>query len=306
MRRYSFFYSILVMALCCAILSASQKSAHAGSCYITQQGDYVCDSKSPGNQGKTTQRETKNDLGEGSVFQSNQIRSQYWWMPGVLANLGLNTSASSGTTIESDQASGVGTSNWAGAECEPGKDAKEQFKEHIMSREGYKNCSYYDGVGSQSACPSAYRSGSKCSGCGGCGGCLTIGVGHLVKSSEMGKYSPCGTCISDDEVKAIFNKDIDKFWGAVADHLKESCLEDQGCFAVALGSVLYQGGTGFMRKTFKNTWAKIVNGQYKAAADSLTGTKWYNQTPNRVKDFQAALYKLQEKKDAGEKVGCST
>lgn len=286
-----------------ALIAFPVSEGRSASCYITTTNDYICDDTSPGASGQTVQRDTLSDVpGSSYVFQADDVRSQYFWMPGVIANLGLSItgSGSGDITVDSSGASGSGTANWSGAECEEGVDAYEQFKQHLLSREGYENCSYYDGVGSGCPYTGPGTGSGKCSR----GGCLTIGVGHLVRSGET-QYTPCGTCLSDAEVDALFEADASSFWSHVVSHLEEACLEDEGCFAVALGSVLYQGGTNFLRGTFSRRWGQIVDGQYGAAADGWENTKWGRQTPTRVKDWQAALYELQERKDAGEDLGCS-
>ena len=56
----------------------------------------------------------------------------------------------------------------------------------------------------------------------------------------------------------------------------------------------FQLGTAWTG-TFPNTWRMIVNGRYEDAAEALDGTKWAQQTPVRVKDFQDALRKLPPK-----------
>ena len=62
-------------------------------------------------------------------------------------------------------------------------------------------------------------------------------------------------------------------------------------FLPYLASVNFQLGTAWTG-TFPNTWRMIVDGRYEDAAKALDGTKWAQQTPVRVKDFQGALRKL--------------
>jgi GH24 family phage-related lysozyme (muramidase) len=298
MRNVFVFIGLAVL-----LLSFPVKGRAAG-CYITPTNDYICDEAAPDNEGETVQDDTRNNIpGSDDVFQTNDIRSQTSWLPGVLVNLGMNLegSGSGDIDIDNDDHSGSGTAQWSGAECEEGQDAYETFKAHLLSREGRRNCSYYDGTGAN--CP---YTGPGPGGGGNCSstGCLTIGVGHLVRSGET-QYTPCGTCITDAQVDALLEEDASRFWQHVTSHLQEACLEDEGCFAVALGSVLYQGGTNFLRGTFSRRWNQIVAGEYGAAASGLESSRWYQQSPTRVRDFQQALNALQARKDAGENIGCS-
>ena len=124
-----------------------------------------------------------------------------------------------------------------------------------------------------------------------------------MRSGET-QYTPCGTCITDAQVDALFEADASDFWQHVTSHLAEACVEDEGCFAVALGSVLYQGGTNFLRGTFSRRWNQIVNSQYQEASAGWESTLWGQQTPTRVRDWQQAIMALQAKEDAGEAIGC--
>ena len=44
-----------------------------------------------------------------------------------------------------------------------------------------------------------------------------------------------------------------------------------------------------------NTWADIVRGDYNQAAVEVADSDWYDQTPNRVVEFQNALRALPPK-----------
>ncbi|MBI2234222.1 MAG: hypothetical protein HYU57_04380 [Micavibrio aeruginosavorus] len=157
----------------------------------------------------------------------------------------------------------------ADEKCSGGSDY-EAFKQHLILREGYRTTVYRDSLGKP-----------------------TVGVGHLVLPEDNLKV---GDTITKEQVMAFLDKDAMSAWNAAQQQASEAGIASQ-CFVVALGSVNFQLGTGW-RKKFPNTWKLIVDGKYKEAAEALNGTIWQQQTPVRVKDFQAALMELQRQKDA--------
>lgn len=140
----------------------------------------------------------------------------------------------------------------------------EEFKEHLKLREGVRNDVYLDSLGNP-----------------------TVGVGHLVLPEDG---LSVGDTISDAQVDAFLDRDAQWAWDAAQQQMEEAGIDDP-CFQVALGSVNYQLGSGW-RDKFPNTWRAIAEGRYCEAADMLDGTRWQEQTPVRVADFQAALRDL--------------
>lgn len=60
-----------------------------------------------------------------------------------------------------------------------------------------------------------------------------------------------------------------------------------------LVSVNYQLGTSWYLD-FYSTWPMIAKGDFAKAAQALMASKWYRQTPVRVKDFIAALLEAED------------
>jgi GH24 family phage-related lysozyme (muramidase) len=88
----------------------------------------------------------------------------------------------------------------------------------IAAREGNKNCAYQD-----------------------TNGYWTIGIGHLIKSGDG--YGP-GTCLSDSQVSALFQKDSQKYYEAAKKQAAEYGVNDS-CFVTFLTSLNYQWGTAW-------------------------------------------------------------
>ena len=115
----------------------------------------------------------------------------------------------------------------------------------------------------------------------------TVGIGHLV---VPGDNLEVGDVITDAQVSAFFQKDGAASMSAARSQAAEAGIADTA-FLPYLASVNFQLGTAWTG-TFPNTWRMIVDGRYEDAAKALDGTKWAQQTPVRVKDFQGALRKL--------------
>ena len=141
----------------------------------------------------------------------------------------------------------------------------ELFITHLMKREGYRNEVYEDSEGH-----------------------LTVGVGHLVRPHDELKL---GDTISHEQVYAFLHEDAKSAFDAAHEQMNELGINNTN-FLIALGSVNFQLGTGW-RDKFSNTWNMIKNGQYQDAIDNLEKSKWNDQTPVRVDDFQYALRLLE-------------
>jgi len=152
-------------------------------------------------------------------------------------------------------------------ECKNSADPYEDFKKHLIAREGYKTTVYRDSLGKP-----------------------TVGVGHLVLP---GDNLQVGDKITDAQVLAFLDKDAKAAWAAGQSQASQAGGDT--CFAIALGSVNFQLGTGW-RSKFPSTWNMIQSGKYLEGAAALNGTLWQKQTPVRVQDFQKALRDLDDRK----------
>jgi GH24 family phage-related lysozyme (muramidase) len=122
-------------------------------------------------------------------------------------------------------------------------------------------------------------------------GKLTVGIGHLVLASDNLTF---GQLISDEQITTLFEKDSAMALRGAQLQAAQAGITDPN-FVPMLASVNFQLGTHWNTTKFPQTWGMIVAGRYEDAARALDGTAWAHQTPNRVRDFQAALRRLPAK-----------
>lgn len=144
------------------------------------------------------------------------------------------------------------------------EDSYSRFLSHLRQREGSENIVYKDSRGNP-----------------------TVGVGHLVKP---GDGLSVGDRISDARVLAFLEDDARGAMDAALRQAAEAGITDEHTIII-LGSVNFQLGTGW-RSKFPQTWDHIENGRYEQAIAELEDSKWNDQTPTRVQDFQSALARL--------------
>ncbi len=118
----------------------------------------------------------------------------------------------------------------------------------------------------------------------------TVGIGHLVTPADKLKL---GDKIEEAQVQAFFKKDTTRAVAAAKSQAAKAGITD-GQFIIYLASVNFQLGTTWNR-TFKRTWGLILEGKYPEAAKEVQKSRWFGQTPIRVKDFQGALLALPAK-----------
>lgn len=145
-------------------------------------------------------------------------------------------------------------------------DTNDEFLSHLLKREGSRNESYADSLGK-----------------------LTGGVGHLLSADEKKKY-PKGTAIPEEVTKTWLKEDSAKAYTSAEEQASELGIQDVE-FINALASVNFQLGTKW-NTIHKGTWKLIKQGKYTEAAKEAANSRWFKQTPVRVKDFQEALRQL--------------
>lgn len=293
---------ILFIMCLCVLAVAHTSPAKAQGCYITPTNDYICDQQNPGASGHDVQRDLRNNVpGSGYVYQTNNARSEYDWVPRVLGNLEY--------VYEEPPPEQNEPSDWEGVQCEPGADPETAAMEHILKREGFVEQSYYDALGSEANCSYSYKAqvgdcGSSRPYCGDCAaGCLTVCVGHLVLESEMDTYAPCGTTFTEEHCTNLFeNSDFPKYWNAAVQQADAMCLSDDeaACFLSTLPSVTFQHGTAWhtssRKQNFMNdVWEPLKAGEFNRAARQLMESSWCSSgTEERCFDFVAAIQELAE------------
>ena len=112
----------------------------------------------------------------------------------------------------------------------------------------------------------------------------TGGVGHLMSEEELEQY-PVGAELSEELVEAWLEADAAKAWLAAYNQANGiRTLELQG----ALFHVNFQLGAGWPL-IHKKTWGYIRDHEWQKAAIEAADSRWNDQTPLRVYDFQLAL-----------------
>jgi LysM repeat protein len=117
-------------------------------------------------------------------------------------------------------------------------------------------------------------------------GYLTAGMGHKLTKSELARYDE-GDTVPMDVLKTWARADTQKAYDAAVAQAREAGVGNQS-LVNALTAVNFQLGTSWYTE-HKQTWAYIKAHKWEEAADEAADSKWFKQTPVRVKDFQAAL-----------------
>jgi lysozyme len=114
----------------------------------------------------------------------------------------------------------------------------------------------------------------------------TGGYGHLQKKGEE------KLVVTQELADKWLNEDISKARAAATKQCASMVFHTEHLREV-LVSVNYQLGTSWTLD-FYSTWPLIQSGSFSKAAQALLSSKWYRQTPVRVKDFVAALQEAQD------------
>ena len=118
-------------------------------------------------------------------------------------------------------------------------------------------------------------------------GYLTVGIGHKILQSDPEYGEPEGTLITADRCDDLFYNDIDNILDNIYaifpdfDNLPEEVQ-------LILLNMNFQMGLNGLSK-FKNMRAAIDNQDWQTAADEMTNSKWFYQTPNRAKRLIARM-----------------
>lgn len=148
---------------------------------------------------------------------------------------------------------------------------REVFKKHVSQFEGDRDDVYVDSTGNP-----------------------TVGIGHKVVPADQLKV---GDRISATRKEALWRADSEKALSAARAQMRAAGLDDDDEFLAPLASVNFQLGTGWHYDHVK-TWELVKAGKYIAAAREAQNSKWFKDTPIRVRAFQSALLKLEARKRA--------
>ena len=120
-------------------------------------------------------------------------------------------------------------------------------------------------------------------------GIPTVGIGHKLPESYRSRV---GEKITAAQKDAFWRADADRALKAAKAQMREANITDQN-FLLPFASVNFQSGEYWYTK-HKKTWALMKARRYAAAAREAQDSHWYEQTPKRVRAFQAALLRLDQ------------
>ena len=116
-------------------------------------------------------------------------------------------------------------------------------------------------------------------------GVLHGGVGHKLVGDELKKYK-VGDPISEELSNRWLKEDSEEAWKSAGEKAKELKKPE---FQSTLAPLDFQLGVNW-HKDHKKTWKLLQKGDYMGAAEEAKDSKWFEQSPTRVKDFQQSLY----------------
>ena len=110
---------------------------------------------------------------------------------------------------------------------------------------------------------------------------VTGGIGHMITEWDDEKYTEVGVEISEEQVKAWFNKDIESVLNDCEllyddfDHLPEEAQ-------LIIANMMFNLGRNRLG-AFKGMKSGVDARDWNKAADEMVDSRWYEQVPNRAK-----------------------
>ena len=109
---------------------------------------------------------------------------------------------------------------------------------------------------------------------------VTGGIGHMITEWDDEKYTEVGVEISEEQVKAWFNKDIESVLNDCEllyddfDHLPEEAQ-------LIIANMMFNLGRNRLG-AFKGMKSGVDARDWNKAADEMVDSRWYEQVPNRA------------------------
>ncbi len=128
----------------------------------------------------------------------------------------------------------------------------------------------------------------------------TAGVGHKLTKRELETYK-VGDEVPQEVRDKWLKEDSAKAWSAAQTQATELGVSDS-LFLERLASVNFQLGTNWNKEHTK-TWKLLKEGKYDEALTEAEDSKWFEQTPKRIRAFQEGIAALMP---VGEMVGPTT
>lgn len=148
-------------------------------------------------------------------------------------------------------------------------DIKFEFYDHLQLREGFVDTVYLDTLG--------YK---------------TVGVGHKLTEEECEIYN-VGDKWDTESLTKIFHRDADKAFNQAEFQAGMIGQRWNPVLVTALASVCFQLGNSW-NTVHKKTWNYLMENDFVGAAKEAEDSRWFKQTPVRVRDFQRALIAVEE------------
>ena len=119
---------------------------------------------------------------------------------------------------------------------------------------------------------------------------VTGGIGHMITEWDDEKYTEVGVEISEEQVKAWFNKDIESVLNDCEllyddfDHLPEEAQ-------LIIANMMFNLGRNRLG-AFKGMKSGVDARDWNKAADEMVDSRWYEQVPNRAKRLVVRMRSL--------------
>ena len=121
----------------------------------------------------------------------------------------------------------------------------------------------------------------------------TFGVGHLILESDEEFGRPVGTSVSEERVRACFERDLDTSIGECRTLYGEGTFGDlPDEVQQILVNMMFNMGRPRL-SGFKKFNAAIEAGDWTEAAKEGRDSRWYNQVTNRAERLMARLENLE-------------
>ena len=120
----------------------------------------------------------------------------------------------------------------------------------------------------------------------------TFGVGHLILESDEEFGRPVGTPVTEERVRACFERDLDTSIGECRTLYGEGAFGDlPDEVQQILVNMMFNMGRPRL-SGFKKFNAAIEAGDWKEAAKEGRDSRWYNQVTNRAERLMERLEKV--------------
>ena len=119
-------------------------------------------------------------------------------------------------------------------------------------------------------------------------GYLTLGIGHLITQYDEEKGQPVGTPVSEERVKACFERDLDIAINECKMLYNPDFESFPGEVQEILVNMMFNMGRPRLSQ-FQNFKLALERGDWKSAAFEGRNSKWYSQVTNRAERLMTRM-----------------